>query len=456
MNRVTKPGFVIAAPASGSGKSMLASGLMRAFSRRYAVQPFKVGPDYIDLMYHGAACGTPSVNLDPWMLPSEKLRSVYAKRAAQADLSIVEGVMGMFDGISGDPMNGSTAGVAELLGLPILLVVDCGKMAGSAAALIHGFHTFDSRVQIAGIIANRVGSLKHQTMLEQAIAPLGIPILGFIPKKDGLIVPERHLGLVTLDDDREKTAAFLESAAEIIEENLDLAAVLEIARTAKPIQLPLVELKSREKPANVRLAVARDEAFCFYYAENLALLAEAGAEIVYFSPIHDPTLPDRIDGIYFGGGYPELHAPALSINESMLSAVRTFAVADHPIFAECGGLMYLTNVFQDSDRSYQMAGILSGSCRMGRRLIMGYRMATALTPNWLLAPAQTLRSHEFHYSIWDREDDDQPLFSYMNALGEACGTDGVCRGNTIASYSHIDFGQDETLVTNFITAMEKK
>jgi cobyrinic acid a,c-diamide synthase len=280
--------------------------------------------------------------------------------------------------------------------------------------------------------------------------------LGFIPKKDGLIVPERHLGLVTLDDDREKTAAFLESAAEIIEENLDLAAVLEIARTAKPIQLPLVELKSREKPANVRLAVARDEAFCFYYAENLALLAEAGAEIVYFSPIHDPTLPDRIDGIYFGGGYPELHAPALSINESMLSAVRTFAVADHPIFAECGGLMYLTNVFQDSDRSYQMAGILSGSCRMGRRLIMGYRMATALTPNWLLAPAQTLRSHEFHYSIWDREDDDQPLFSYMNALGEACGTDGVCRGNTIASYSHIDFGQDETLVTNFITAMEKK
>lgn len=456
--KTQSPGVLIGAPASGSGKSMVASGLMRAFSKRLRVQGFKIGPDYIDPMYHTAASGKPSINLDPWMLTADQNRCAYARHAADADLCIVEGVMGLFDGVSGDPMNGSSAGMADVLGLPVVLVADCGKLSGSLGALVHGFDTFHPRVHIAAVIANRVGSATHEAMLRHALKPTGIPMIGAIPKEKGLIVPERHLGLVTAGEQVEETERFLALAGTIMENSVDMDALQQIAMKARPLPAELFENacpEPRVRSGNLRLAVARDEAFCFYYADNLDMLADAGVTIVPFSPLRDEVLPDGISALYLGGGYPELYAESLAANQSMRESVRSFAQSGGPVFAECGGFVYLAESLYTGSEAFPMAGIVPGVCRMTGKLKMGYRSITALEPNWLIPRGATIRSHEFHYSSWEPPQNVKPLFAMQNAAGTAVGTDGIVIGNLIASYNHIHFGQDSTLADTFIRAMER-
>lgn len=447
------PRLVIAAPESGSGKSTIASGLMAAFARRFPVQGFKVGPDYIDPMYHSAATGRPSRNLDSWMLPADVVQRLFVRAASTASLSIIEGVMGLFDGYGSDPFDGSTAGTARLLQAPVVLVIDCGKMSGSAAALAYGFHTFSPLMRLAGVICNRVGGEQHARWLTDAIEAIGLPVLGCIPQLPELVVPERHLGLFTAGERQSATAVFLEQAAGTMQRYLDLDRLLEIARSAPPLETlpPVTARPAGMALSKVRVAVARDEAFCFYYEDNLDELRAAGAEIALFSPLRETQLPERAAGLYLGGGYPELYARELSENTPLMAQIRRYHQAGLPIYAECGGLMTLTEGIEQADGlRFPLVGALPGWCKMADRLTLGYREVEALGDNCLLKAGMKLRGHEFHYSGWENS---QPEYAAYRVLSRQPGrTDllsGYSKDNLMASYVHLHFAQDERLAQRF-------
>ncbi len=448
------PRIIIAAPASGHGKSTVATGLMAALTaagRR--VQGFKVGPDYIDPMYHTAATGRPSRNLDAWMLPPAAVQQVFARAAATADVSIIEGVMGFFDGAGSDPLDGSTAQMALLLSAPVILVVDCSHMSVSAAAVVHGFHTFMSKVNIAGVICNRVAGERHAAWLREAILQYGVPVLGCLPQLPDLAIPERHLGLLTVDERPQSVQAFLDKAREAMTRYVDLAAVVALAETAPPLPLPdKAGPPAAASDGVARIGVARDEAFCFYYADNLDALRAAGAEVVWFSPLRDAALPSGISGLYFGGGYPELYAAALSANHPLLAAVREAHAQGMPIYAECGGLMYLTEALEDIEgKRLPMVGIVPGVCRMERRLTMGYREVRLTADGLLGAAGQRLRGHEFHYSTWQRPEEAPPAYVIEpRHPAEQPRAEGFACGNLHASYIHLHFGQDARLAAQMV------
>src|SRR5215472_5077330 len=323
--------LVVAGTHSGVGKTTVSVGLMAALRRRgLLVQPFKVGPDFIDPLHHSHATGRPPRNLDGWMLTPEVNRRRFARATADADVAVVEGVMGLYDGSEGRSDRGSTAEMAKLLELPVVLVIDASAMARSAAALVHGFVDFDRELKVAGVVLNRVGGAGHARIIEEALGD-AVPIVGALPSAADLVVPERHLGLHLPHEAR---LEYVDRAADLVARHLDLDLLLSLGRLGRPAdQLAAPGVI----PASVRIAVARDEAFCFYYEDNLELLGEAGAVLVEFSPIRDPLPPD-VDGLYIGGGYPELHARPLSRNEGTRSAIREFAASGGPVYAECGGL----------------------------------------------------------------------------------------------------------------------
>jgi cobyrinic acid a,c-diamide synthase len=444
---------MIAAPASGSGKSVIASGLMAAFSSQFAVQGFKVGPDYIDPMYHTAATGRASRNLDAWILSAEKVQDIFIRASEGASISIIEGVMGLFDGYGSDPFQGSSANIATLLKIPIILVLDCSKMSGSAAAVIHGFHTFSSSLRLDGVICNRVGSQRHGQWLKETIEKHNsIPVLGCIPRLPALQIPERHLGLFTVPERSEAVQDFIHQAALILAQYVDLDHLIKIARTAD--QLHAFSTRHTEIPSpTVRLAVARDEAFCFYYEDNLDELRRSGAEIVPFSPLTDERLPEAIGGIYFGGGYPELYADRLSQNNSMRSQVLANCEQNMPIYAECGGLMYLTEGIHLLAGDYPLVGALPGWCEMSNRLSMGYREVETLTSGLLGAVGQTLRGHEFHYSHWENPSTPHSTFRICPRTdGGKSRLDGYATSSLQASYIHLHFSQYSSLAENFVRA----
>jgi len=447
------PRVIIAAPASGHGKSTVATGLMAALAATQCVQGFKVGPDYIDPMYHTAATGRPSRNLDAWMLPPVAVQQVFARAAATAGLSIIEGVMGFFDGAGADPLDGSTAQIALLLAAPVILVVDCSHMSVSAAAVVHGFHTFMSKVNIAGVICNRVGSERHAAWLREAITQYGVPVLGCLPHLPDLAIPERHLGLLTVDERPHAVEAFLTKAREAMEQYVDMEAVVSLASAAPPLPLPNdADLPVASPNFRVRIGVARDKAFCFYYEDNLDALRAAGAEVVFFSPLHDAALPPNISGLYLGGGYPELYAATLSANHSLLAAIQEAHAHGLPIYAECGGLMYLTEALEDTEgQRYPMVGIVPGVCRMERRLILGYREVRLAGDGLLGAAKQKLRGHEFHYSTWQRPKATPPAYTVQpRSPTEQPRDEGFACGNLHASYIHLHFGQDARLAAQMV------
>ena len=451
--RVSTPRLVVAAPASGSGKSTVATGLMAALGQEHTVQGFKVGPDYIDPMYHTAATGRPSRNLDTWMVGREQVSVTFGRAAREVDIAIVEGVMGLFDGYGSATESGSTAEVAKLLGSPVILVLDVGKMARSAGAMALGYREFDPDLHVAGVICNRVASEQHAAWVIQAVEAVGLPVLGCLPKSPDLHIPERHLGLHTAIERQAEVEAFLARAGALVAEHIDLGEVWRLANHATPIEIDLPEQTAEASLApTVRLAVARDEAFCFYYADNLDLLHAAGAEIACFSPLRDEALPVGTTGIYLGGGYPELHSADLADNDAMRRALRAAHAAGMPIYAECGGLMVLAESLTDLQGvTYPMVGLLPGRSQMRERLTMGYRQVRALRDCLLLGQGQVTRGHEFHYSDWVGGGGLPRAYEIVPRQGKGWD-EGVAQGNLLASYVHLHFGAHPDLARNFVRA----
>jgi cobyrinic acid a,c-diamide synthase len=432
------------------GKTTVTLGLLSALRRRgLAVQPFKVGPDFIDPGHHSRAAGRVCRNLDGWMLSKDYNLANFRRHAGQAQVAVVEGVMGLFDGYDGLSEAGSTAQMAKWLGLPVLLVVDAKAMARSAAALVHGFASFDPDLTLAGVVFNRIGGAAHLHYLEQALSQLGeVKCLGGLPREAKLAIPERHLGLTTAED-HPLEEEHLRQLADLLEEHLDLEGLL--------AALPVLEMPPAAPPEatapTVRLGVARDQAFCFYYPENLELLARFGAELLPFSPLMDRQLPENLHGVYLGGGYPELFAAPLAANEGLKRELTEQAAAGLPIYAECGGLMYLSQEIQDLEgRRHPMAGLLPLKVRMLKRLkALGYREIT-LTAAGLLGPAGTqARGHEFHYSEIAAETGDLlRLYRLTARQGIEAPPEGYCRNHILASYVHLHFGSNPEVARHLV------
>jgi cobyrinic acid a,c-diamide synthase len=444
-------GFVIAGTQSGVGKTTITTGVIAALRRRgLRVQPFKAGPDYIDPSYHTRAAGRPSRNLDSWMLPPGALHELFARACAQADVAVVEGVMGLFDGRSGEEEAGSTAQIAKLLGLPVILVVDAGKMARSAAAMVLGYQRFDPDLRLAGVILNNVASDAHYAMCRVPIeSATGLPVLGRLPRRPDLELPERHLGLVPTVEGPAADSYF-DELAELSTRELDLDALLRLATPVAPPQGPTL-FPAASRPPVARLAVAMDRAFSFYYQDSLDLLAAWGAEIVPFSPLDDSALPHAVGGVYIGGGFPELYAADLAANSAMRESLRRAAAAGLPLYGECGGLMYLGEIIEDFDgRAHDMAGIVPLRSRMTRsRLTLGYRTAVARRDTVLLRRGEQVRGHEFHWSSLVAEPETEDA-AYDLAEGER--VEGYARGSVLASYVHLHFGADARLAPRMVAA----
>jgi len=460
--------LVLAGTRSGCGKTSVALGLMRALARRgLRVQPFKAGPDFIDPGLHAVAAGRDSHNLDTWMMPPDALRSSFARSAAGADVVLVEGVMGLFDGRGGgrigDDEEGSTAHLAKLLGLPVALVLDASSQARSAAAVALGFASFDPQLPLAGVLLNRIASPRHETLLRQALATLApladVPLLGCLPRAEGLGLASRHLGLVTADDITELDAR-LEALADWVEQGVDVPALLsalpelDAARLAPPAAETVA---NGRQCGTVRIGLARDRAFCFTYAENLRQLEQAGAEIVPFSPLADAALPDGLHGLYLPGGYPELAASALAANTTMLASVRAFCDSGRPVWAECGGFMYLQRALVDAEgREHALCGVFPGRAVMrARRAALGYRLAQTLAPGPLGPAGTTLRGHEFHYSELERPHADNAAFTLTASDGTTTRDGAVIDndiGNVIGGYFHAHLSSNPDAARAFVEA----
>lgn len=446
----------MAGTQSGAGKTTITLGLMAALKRRgLRVAPFKVGPDFIDPGHHTALTGTISRNLDGWMLERETNRTTFWNAVRGADIAVVEGVMGLYDGYDGRSEAGSTAQMAKWLGLPVILVVGARSMARSAAALVQGFEGFDPELNFAGVVFNHLGSDRHLTYLQEAIeGHVTTPCLGGLRRDSVTTIPERHLGLLTAEDHR-LSEAQIEELADAIEAGIDLDRLLdslpEIAMDTSGSPPVSVSLQTHPR---VRIAVARDRAFCFYYAENLELLERAGAQIVPFSPLSDKQLPADIGGIYFGGGYPELHAAALAANTGLLQAVKKASRTEMPIYGECGGFMYLCREIVDVEGlAHPMTGCLPFKSRMiGSLKSLGYR-EIHLRRSTLLGPADTrLRGHEFHYSETEIDAGWQGVYEVSDRQGRPKANEGFITQQTLGSYYHLHFGSQPAAAAHYVAA----
>ena len=421
------PRIVVAGTHSGVGKTTVASGLMAALSTKgYEVAPFKVGPDFIDPSYHTLAAGRPGRNLDAFLSGPELIGPLFAHGAGAADVAIVEGVMGLFDGKSGGGELASTAHIAKLLDAPVLLVVDASSMARSVAALVHGYATFDPELRIAGLVLNRVGSDTHEKILREALDPLGVPVVGVMRRDANIRTPDRHLGLVPVAERRDEAAVALDAVGETVSRSCDLEKILRIARPAGPLYAEPWSPETAEPGPKAHVAVAAGPSFSFLYQENLELLRGAGAEVSFFDPTTDECLPEA-DALYLGGGFPEAYAEALSENEPMREKVRRFAADNRPVIAECGGLLYLTEELD----GLPMCGVIEARARMMDRLTLGYREAISTGDSPLTAAGSHVRAHEFHYSAVEPGSGERPAWEVSGR-----GSEGFVGSNVHASYLH--------------------
>ncbi|MDE3111588.1 MAG: cobyrinate a,c-diamide synthase [Chloroflexota bacterium] len=443
--------LLVAGTASGTGKTTVTAALCAAFRRRgLGVQPFKAGPDYIDPTYHTQASGRACRNLDSFLLEPAMLRAVFARAAARADLSVIEGVMGLYDGRDGTTETGSTAEIAKLLDAPVVVVLDVGAQARTAAAIALGCVRFDPRVRIAGFVLERVGSDTHARWVTDAIEDAtGLPVLGALRRDASLALPERHLGLIPTTE-RALAASFIDRLADVAEASLALDRLRAIAASAPDLP-PAPSLGARGAPL-ARIAIARDEAFGFYYEDALELLELAGAELVPFSPLADRALPPAVGGLYVGGGFPELYAERLSANEAMRAAIVATAARGVAVVAECGGLMYLGRALIDRDGvRREMAGVVPIETAMrADRPTLGYRTLTARRDGPLLARGETVRAHEFHYS---EQIGDVPADNGAFDVAERPGTTyGYATPTILASYMHVHFGSMPAMARRFVSA----
>jgi len=436
--------LMIAGTQSGSGKSTVTLGLLAALKKQgIEVQPFKAGPDFIDPGLHTLITGRVSRNLDLWICGPDYVRQCMNRHSAGAGAVVIEGVMGLFDGAER-----SSAALAKTLGAKVLLVVDAYGMAESAGAILKGFNEYGSGID--AVIFNRVGSRRHYERLRSAV-PNGIEALGYLPRDAAYSIPERHLGLTTAEE-AEVDSDFIDSLCEAVTGNIDMYRVRELARPEA--EAPRAQTEGH--PPRVRLAVARDKAFCFYYEDNLDMLRAAGAELVFFSPISDNALPEGIEGVYLGGGYPEVHALRLSANSGMLESIRDWVSNGRPLYAECGGLVYLGCSVRADGEVHRMAGALPYECELlEKRAALGYREAR-LEADCILGPSgAVLKGHEFHYSRISESHLEQGVI--YNVMGEqTCskrGPGSVMYRKTLASYTHLHLGSGPEAagwIVNFI------
>lgn len=423
---ISIPRIVIAGTHSGCGKTTIASGIMAALvTRGLIVQPFKVGPDFIDPSHHTLICGRASRNLDPFMMGETGCRETFIRSSQGADIAVIEGVMGMFDGIDGSDIS-STAHVARILKSPVLLIADVKGMSRSVHALIKGFHEFDPDVNLAGVIYNRIGSSRHREMIALSGS---VPSFGCIPRKEEIGMGSRHLGLVMAHE-----SGSLKAAGPLLEEHADLDGIIATAKAAPPLDAAISTPTSERK--RVRIGIARDLAFCFYYQDNLDALIDAGADLVFFSPLSE-HLPD-VDAVYFGGGYPELHLPALE-SSPCTTDLKRYVDRGLPVYAECGGLMYLSREVQ-AEKTHRMTGVLPADAEMTKKIqALGYVKGSVITDSPILSRDTAFTGHEFHYSRLLPDADVYYTMELSRGKGIDSGKDGIIAGNALGAYTHAYF-----------------
>ncbi|MBN3952108.1 MAG: cobyrinate a,c-diamide synthase [Nostoc sp. NMS7] len=465
--------LVIAGERSGVGKTTVTLTLLASLRRRdRLVQSFKIGPDYIDPMFHQHVTGRACRNLDPVLTSQAYVQQCFTRHSQLSEYALVEGVMGLFDGIGHGEWGtctercrsmghgqekqkstdfASTAHIARLLDLPVVLVIDCSRLSGSVAAIAHGYKSFDPRIKIAGVILNRVGSDRHLSLLKDSLEPLQLAILGVLRRQDNITIPDRHLGLVPTAELPELNA-LIDRLADLGDTCFDWQRLLPLLKSEPLPHLPPCGELKLHPPSSVRIAVARDRAFNFYYQDNLDLLQQLGAELVFWSPLEDAGIPKDVQGMYFGGGFPEVFAQQLAENTSVRDAVKTAIVKGMPTIAECGGLMYLCEQIIDFEgKSWPMAGVLPTSAVMGGRLTLGYRRAVALQDNLLVKAGRTVYGHEFHRSDLTLTPT-QPLFETSRY---DCDENMGCEGwglpaNVHASYVHLHWGESGEIPQQFL------
>lgn len=448
------PRIMFAAPSSGSGKTLVTCGVLQALvNRGLKTASFKCGPDYIDPMFHSRVIGTRSGNLDTFFTDPETTRYLFGWEAKEAEISVVEGVMGYYDGLGGISVQASSSEVADVLDLPVVLIVNCRGMSMSVLPLIRGFVEYEAHPHIRGVILNQMPSGLYPDIKNQIEESLPVQVLGYVPKLEELVLESRHLGLV-LPGEIESLREKLNQMAEILEKTIDLDALLALASTASDLSFEAPVLPGRLADP-VRIAVAEDEAFCFTYRDNLRILTEMGAELVPFSPIRDGALPGNIQGLILSGGYPELHAGELSSNTAMRTAIREALERGLPCIAECGGFLYLHETLEGEDGiSYPMAGVIAAHAYRTHKLSrFGYVTLTANQDQLLLRQGESIRGHEFHY--WDSEDCGEALQAKkpLRKRSWACGHAGA---SLYAGFPHLFFYANPQAAWNFLQACAKK
>ena len=445
---VLGPRVVIAGTHSGVGKTTVATGVMAAMRRRgVSVAPAKVGPDFIDPGYHALACGRPGRNLDAWMCGPDNIAGLAARAGRDSDILVVEGVMGLFDGAA-DGAPSSTADIATLIGAPVILVVDCSSQAGSVAALVHGFATYSPTLRLGGVVLNRLASASHESMVRDALAasPNPVPVVGALHRDERLSWRDRHLGLIPVAEQPERIAASLDALAELVLRTCDLGAIERIARSALDLRAtePVCAIEQRTASGRrPRIAVAGGRAFTFSYPDNNEVLVQAGAEIVEFDPINDRALPESVDGLIIGGGFPEVMVEQLSANTPLLAEVNQRIGAGMVTWAECGGLLWLSRSLD----GHSLADVVPTTAVMTDRLTLGYRSATTLVRTPLGPVGTKLRGHEFHYSTTEVAGD---ALHMTGRNGEEIA--GFSTPTMLASYLHVHLGSRADVAESFMRA----
>jgi cobyrinic acid a,c-diamide synthase len=456
MSMADYPRLIIAGTSSGVGKTTVTLGILAALRERgRRVQPFKVGPDFIDPSHHRVVARHPSRNLDGWMLGADLNRSIFARTAADTDISIVEGMMGLFDGSS--PLNevGSTAELAKQLNAPVLLVMDGSAMARSAAAMVAGYARFDPALRVAGVLFNRVASEGHYKLLKAAVEhETDVVAVGYLRPDQTLMIADRHLGLIMAGEQRD--GGLYHRVADAVLDTVDLDRIESLAKSCAHLPTPS-DFAMHRRPKTVRIGVAQDQAFCFYYPDNLELLEAAGGELVAFSPLGDSDLPDDFGMLYLGGGYPELNGAALAANTLMKSAIRGFAEQGGTIYAECGGMMYLTESIRDFDgRLHDMVGIFPAEAVVQKPcLTLGYRTVECSHRSILGDVGATARGHEFHYSTLIAREPLQYACVQHDAEGRLKGQDGLMNGNVLALYTHLHFASQPQIAASLVESARR-